>query len=137
MKTMDEKVEEQFKLMDILCSIDRKDTASRLITSHFIPDLMGNLHSFSKQRFRCIACNAKYRRVPLSGKCERCEGKIVLTISKGGIEKYLVMATNLADRYDLDPYIKQRVHLLKKEIDTVFGMGSGANQRQFSLAKFL
>ncbi len=137
MKTMDEKVEEQFKLMDILCSIDRKDTASRLITSHFIPDLMGNLHSFSKQKFRCIACNAKYRRVPLTGTCERCGGKIVLTISKGGIEKYLVMATDLADRYDLDPYIKQRVRLLKNEIDTVFGVSSSTNQRQFSLAKFL
>ncbi len=137
MKTMDEKVEEQFKLMDVLCSIDRKDTASRLITNHFIPDLMGNLHSFSKQRFRCISCNAKYRRVPLAGKCERCEGRIVLTISKGGIEKYLGMATDLAERYDLDPYIKQRVHLLKNEIDTVFGVGSGANPKQFSLAKFL
>ncbi len=137
MKSMDEKVEEQFKLMDILCSLDRKDAAKKLITSHFIPDLMGNLHSFSRQKFRCISCNAKYRRIPLLGKCERCGGKLVLTISKGSIEKYLGMATDLAERYDLDPYIKQRVLLLKTEIDTVFGVESASAPKQFNLAKYL
>ena len=48
--------------------VDRQDVAKRLILSHFIPDLIGNMHLFSKQGFRCISCNAKYRRVPLAGK---------------------------------------------------------------------
>ncbi len=137
MKTMSEKVDEQFKLMDMLVSVDRKDTAKRLITSHFIPDLMGNLHSFSRQRFRCVSCNAKYRRVPLIGKCDKCGGKILLTISKGGIEKYLGIALSLIERYELEPYVKQRVLLLKKEIDTVFGTYDEANTKQFNLARFL
>ncbi len=140
LKTMQEKIEMQFELTDRLCSVDRKDTARRLILSHFIPDLMGNLHSYSRQEFRCVNCNAKYRRVPLIGKCTRCGGKLLLTISKGGIEKYLDTAIKLADRYDLEPYIKQRIALLKDEIETLFG-GIGAVQevpdRQFNLSKFL
>ncbi|MCL5430472.1 MAG: DNA polymerase II large subunit [Candidatus Marsarchaeota archaeon] len=139
LKTMQEKIDVQFKLMDKLASIDKSDTAKRLILSHFIPDLMGNLHSFSKQTFRCVSCNSKYRRVPLAGKCTRCQGKLVLTISKGGIEKYLNVATSLADRYNLDTYIKQRIMLIKDEIETVFG-GVGGGERpagQFNLVNFM
>jgi DNA polymerase II large subunit len=138
LKTMQEKITHQFSLMDRLCSIDKADTARRLILSHFIPDLMGNLHSFSKQTFRCISCNAKYRRVPLIGKCKRCSGKLVLTISKGGIEKYLNTAIDLAERYELEPYIKQRIMLIKDEISNVFGAGEGKKStKQFNLASFM
>ncbi len=138
LKTMDEKVEMQFKLMDKLYSIDKRDTARRLISSHFIRDLMGNLHSYSEQGFRCVSCNAKYRRIPLVGKCTRCQGRIILTISKGGIEKYLNMAIGLADRYDLEPYMKQRLKLIKEEIETVFGVATlESSSKQFNLSRFI
>ncbi|ASI14065.1 family D DNA polymerase large subunit [Candidatus Mancarchaeum acidiphilum] len=139
LKTMQDKIDMQFELMDKLYTIDKKDTARRLIMSHFIPDLMGNLHSFSKQTFRCVTCNAKYRRVPLSGKCTKCGGKLVLTISKGGIEKYLNVTLSLIARYSLEDYINQRVLLIKDEIETVFG-GIGEESlptNQFNLSKFL
>ena len=139
LKTMQEKIDLQFRLMDRMSTIDKPDTARRLIISHFIPDLMGNLHSFSKQTFRCVACNAKYRRVPLVGVCTRCQGKLVLTISKGGIEKYLAIATDLANRYNLEPYIKQRIKLIRDEIETLFG-GVGGGERptkQFNLANYM
>ncbi len=137
LKTMHEKIEEQFALMDRLYTVDRADTARRLILSHFIPDLIGNLHSFSRQTFRCIQCNAKYNRVPLSGKCRRCGGKLVLTISKGGIEKYLNTAIDLADRYGLEVYIKQRLILVRDEIANIFGNREGVPTRQFDLTKFM
>ena len=140
LKSMNEKVERQFALMDKLYCIDRTDTARRLILSHFIPDLMGNLHSFSKQQFRCVSCNAKYRRVPLRGKCTRCGGRLLLTISRGGIEKYMTMATTLADRYGVEPYIKQRLALLKSEIEELFGGLTDVTERgtkQFNLSKFM
>ncbi len=137
LKTMSEKVDSQFGLMDKLESIDKKDTAKRLILSHFIPDLMGNLHSFSKQTFRCVACNAKYRRVPLAGKCTKCNGKLVLTISRGGIEKYMEMAITLAERYDLDAYTKQSLRLIKREIETVFGKSEEEKTQQINLSKFM
>ena len=121
LKSMQEKIDAEFKLIDMLYSIDKRDAAKRLILSHFIPDLMGNLHSFSKQQFRCAVCNAKYRRVPLTGKCTKCGGKLLLTISKGGIEKYLWVAIGLAEKYNIDVYTKQRLQLLKDEIEQVFG----------------
>ncbi|MGI0100395.1 MAG: DNA polymerase II large subunit [Candidatus Micrarchaeaceae archaeon] len=139
LNSMKEKIEAQFKLMDMLCSVDKSDSAKRLIMSHFIPDLIGNMHSFSRQSFRCVACNAKYRRVPLIGRCTRCKGKIVLTISKGSIEKYLNMAIDLANRYNLEPYIVQRLLLIRDEIKNVFGGEAGAAVpvRQFNLSRFM
>jgi DNA polymerase II large subunit len=140
LKTMDEKIEAEFKLMDILESIDKKDAARRLIMSHFIPDLIGNLHSFSRQKFRCVGCNAKFRRVPLSGKCTKDGGKLLLTISKGSIEKYIDTATNLANRYDLDNYTKQRISLIREEIDSIFGsieLNVEESKGQFNLVNFM
>ncbi len=142
LKTMDEKIDEEFKVMDMLESIDKRDAARRLINGHFIRDLIGNLHSFSKQRFRCSSCNAKYRRVPLSGKCTRnnCGGKLLLTISKGSIEKYLNTSIKLADRYNLDTYTKQRLQLIKDEIGNLFGaqeVNADENKGQFNLVNFM
>ncbi len=121
LNSMQEKIDEEFKLIDMLDSINKRDAAKRLILSHFIPDLMGNLHSFSRQKFRCVVCNAKYRRPPLIGKCTKDGGKLLLTISKGSIEKYLNVAISLAERYQIDTYTKQRLQLIKSEIASVFG----------------
>jgi DNA polymerase II large subunit len=140
LKTMDEKIDAEFKLMDSLESIDRRDAARRLIMSHFIPDLIGNLHSFSKQKFRCSSCNAKYRRVPLSGKCTKDGGKLLLTISKGSIEKYLETSIQLAERYDLDVYTRQRLDLIRDEIDNLFGsleLNFEESKGQFNLVNFM
>ncbi|MDE1855108.1 MAG: DNA polymerase II large subunit [Candidatus Micrarchaeota archaeon] len=142
LKTMDEKIDEEFRIMDMLESIDKRDAARRLINGHFIRDLIGNLHSFSRQQFRCASCNAKYRRVPLSGKCTRpnCGGKLLLTISKGSIEKYLATSIKLADRYNLDIYTKQRLELIKDEIDNLFGsleLNVEENKGQFNLVNFM
>ena len=140
-KTMQEKVDGEFALMDRIYAIDKPDAARKLIVSHFIPDLIGNLHSFSRQNFRCSSCNSKYRRVPLSGKCSKDGGKLILTISKAGIEKYLGMAIQLADRYDLDPYIKQRLVLVREEINSIFAVPEEAMKNnttgQFNLGKYM
>jgi DNA polymerase II large subunit len=128
--------------MEMLESVDISDAARKVIMSHFIPDLIGNLHSFSKQIFRCGVCNAKYRRVPLSGVCLRDNGKLLLTISKGSIEKYLNVAIGLAEKYNLDNYTKQRLYLIRDEIGEIFAgteiEASGTTDRQqFSLLKFV
>ncbi len=140
-KTMQEKVDGEFALMDRIYAIDKPDAARKLIVSHFIPDLIGNLHSFSRQNFRCSSCNSKYRRVPLSGKCSKDGGKLILTISKAGIEKYLGMAISLAERYDLDPYIKQRLVLVREEISSIFAVPEEAMKNnttgQFNLGRYM
>lgn len=139
LNTMQEKVDAEFGLMDKIYAVDKKDAARRVIMSHFIPDLIGNLHSFSRQTFRCTSCNAKYRRVPLAGKCTKDGGKLLLTISKGGIEKYLTMAITLAERYGLEPYIRQRLYLVRDEINEIFAgkeISADATDGQFSLMKY-
>ncbi len=142
LKTMNEKVEAEFRLMSMLECVDIRDAARKVITSHFMRDLIGNMHSFSNQQFRCSVCNAKYRRVPIAGVCAKEGGKLLLTISKGSIEKYLDVATGLADRYGLDNYIKQRLYLIKMEIDGVFSgtvndENMNSENQQFSLMKFM
>ncbi|MDE1855814.1 MAG: DNA polymerase II large subunit, partial [Candidatus Micrarchaeota archaeon] len=138
LNNMQSKVDAEFKLMDMIRAVDKRDAAKRLILSHFIPDLIGNLHTFSRQGFRCVVCNAKYRRMPLKGSCTRCNGgKLLLTVSKGGIEKYLDIATNLADTYSLDPYIRQRLKLVRDEIGNLFGEEKILDTKQFNLSKFM
>ena len=137
-KTMQDKVDAEFRLMDSIYAIDKGDAARKLILSHFIPDLIGNLHSYSRQIFRCSVCNAKYRRIPLKGKCPKDDGRLLLTISKGGIEKYLEMAIALAERYNLDPYIRQRLELIKEEIGALFaGEVSDGERGQFNLGRYM
>jgi DNA polymerase II large subunit len=130
---MKDKIDAQFEIARRIRAVDIDDTAERLIKSHFIPDLIGNLRSFSKQSFRCVNCNKKFRRVPLIGKCPRCKGKIVLTISKGSVEKYLGVVKDLQDKYEISAYIRQRVELVEKEIDLVFH----DTQQQLHLTDFI
>ena len=83
--------------------------AERVLTTHFIRDLMGNLSAFSKQKFRCTKCNHSYRRMPLAGKCTRCGGNIIPTVHEGSVKKYLEMSRDICARYKVSEYTKQRV----------------------------
>ncbi len=129
-----EKIEVQFALQDRIRAVDKRDAAERLILSHFIPDLYGNLRSYSRQTFRCVTCNTIYRRVPLAGKCSKCGGNLLLTINKGGIQKYLSISEDIVKRYDLPLYLKQRLELVEKEIKSVF---EDDKVKQTGLADFL
>ena len=120
LNSIPEKVEAEIELMRKIRAVELKDSIERLILSHFIPDIYGNLRRFSRQKFRCVNCQAKYRRVPLKGVCLRCGGNLTLTIHKGGIEKYLNTTIELAKRYDLSLYLIQRLNLVKKEIESLF-----------------
>ncbi|MFH1200047.1 MAG: DNA polymerase II large subunit [Candidatus Micrarchaeota archaeon] len=130
---MHEKVSHELELMTRIRAVDSQNAAEKIILSHFLPDLYGNLHKFSKQQFRCVDCGRKFRRVPLLGKCTKCGGKLLLTINKGGIKKYLAISKELAERFDLPLYLKQRLLLIEKEIANIF---EGDTKKQFSLADY-
>jgi len=119
--TMQEKVKHQMELVEKIRAADTADTARLIIERHFIRDMRGNLRKFSMQQFRCVACNEIIRRPPLSGVCPRCQGKIIFTIHEGGIKKYLEIAMEMADKYNLPSYLKQSIELTKRYIDSVFG----------------
>jgi DNA polymerase II large subunit len=133
-KSMKDKVGAQFELHKKIRAVDAVDAAEKLILSHFIPDLYGNLRKFSQQTFRCVNCNEKYRRVPLIGKCRKCGGKIVLTVYQGGVTKYLKLSQEMAQKYDLPIYLKQRLELLEKDIASIF---VDEKAPQVSLSEFM
>lgn len=134
LETIPEKIAIQFGLQERIRAVDRKDAASRLIMSHFIPDLYGNLRSYSRQTFRCVGCNTIYRRPPLVGRCTKCGGNLLLTINKGGIEKYLQISREIAEKYELSDYTKQRLELIEKEIKSIF---EDEKNKQTGLSDFL
>ena len=133
MKAMEEKVEKQMELGKRIRAVDEKDMAKKLINLHFMKDIYGNLRAFGQQTFRCVDCNKKFRRAPLIGKCTDCGGKILLTVHQKGIEKYLSISKRIADKYDASDYIKQRLELVKQDLEQIF---ETKKSKQQSLADF-
>lgn len=119
--SMEEKLSGQMLIAESLRSVNQRDVARLVIERHFIKDIKGNLRKFSMQIFRCVNCNEKFRRPPIMGKCPKCGGKIIFTISQGSIIKYLEPAIELANKYDVAPYLKQTLDLTRDRIDGVFG----------------
>jgi DNA polymerase II large subunit len=119
-KSMIEKLHMQLDLGEKIDAVDVERVALKVLNTHFMRDIAGNLRAFSTQGFRCKSCNKKFRRLPLKGKCPSCGGKLTLTVYRGGIEKYLVAAQQLVDKYGLPKYYTQRMDLIKEEIATMF-----------------
>jgi DNA polymerase II large subunit len=109
------------ELAEKIRAVDKQDMARIIIEKHFLKDIKGNLRRFSKQEFRCISCNQKYRRIPLVGRCNKCSGKLVLTVAEGTVSKYLEPSLGLAEKYSLPSYLKQTLDILKRGVDSVFG----------------
>ena len=136
-KTVPSMTEKLFGQMDIaqkVRAVDMGDVARLVIQKHFLKDIKGNLRKFSMQGFRCVSCNSKFRRPPLSGRCTSCNGKIIFTISHGSVIKYLGPSLELAKKYDFSPYLKQTLEILEMQVDTVFGR---EKDKQVGLGSFM
>ena len=131
--TMKEKLQHQMELVERLRSADTPDVAGLVINKHFIKDMRGNLRKFSTQNFRCVACNEILRRVPLAGTCPKCGGKIIFTVTEGGIKKYLEPALDLVNKYHPSDYMKQNLELIKRHIESIFGR---EKEKQEALGKW-
>lgn len=132
-KTMVEKLDGQLALCQKIEAVDARKVALKVLTTHFIRDIAGNLRAFSTQAFRCKTCNKRYRRIPLRGKCPICGGQLTLTVYRGGIEKYVEVALQLIEKYGLPQYYAQRILLMKEEIGAMF---EGKKPKQTSLSDF-
>ncbi len=119
--TMDEKVNKQMELCGKLRAVDVRDVARLTIERHFIRDTRGNLRKFSMQIFRCVQCNNKYRRPPLGGKCGKCGGRLIFTISEGSILKYMQKALELARNFGVSAYLLESLELTEMHIQSIFG----------------
>ena len=134
LETMVDKMDAQLELARIIRAVDEQDVAERVINSHFLPDLIGNLHAFSKQKVRCVKCGAKYRRPPLKETCPKCGGRMILTVHEGSVRKYLEVSIKVAEEYGVSSYTKQRLQLLKMEINSLF---KNDKAKQTGLADFM
>jgi len=130
---MTDKLHSQLVLAEKIEAVDADVVARKVLTTHFVRDIAGNLRAFTNQKFRCKGCNKKFRRIPLLGKCPACNSDLILTVYRGGIEKYLPAATQLVKKYGLSEYYAQRLSMVEEEILTLF---EGKKPRQISLASF-
>lgn len=131
--TMEEKLMAQLHIAKKFRCVDQDNVAKLIIDKHFLKDLKGNLRKYSSQAFRCVACNEKYLRPPLIGKCSKCGGKIIFTIAEGSVKKYLEHCLKLNEDYKLPPYLQQDLMILERRIDGVFGR---PDTKQISLSNF-
>ncbi|QLG60739.1 DNA polymerase II large subunit [Halorarum salinum] len=118
--SMMEKMDAQLELARKLRAVDETDVAERVIEYHFLPDLIGNLRAFSRQETRCLDCGEKYRRMPLTGDCRECGGRMTLTVHQGSVNKYMDTAIRVADEFDCREYTKQRLEILERSLESVF-----------------
>jgi len=113
LKSMKDKIEMQFKLMLQVKAVNIRDVSDRILEVHLFPDIMGNLRAYGSQQFRCISCNARYRRIPLNGKCSRCGGRIVQTIYRKTVLKYAPIAKHIINKYGASEYNTQRFKIFE------------------------
>ena len=120
LKTMMDKMNAQLNLAAKISAVDEADVAYKVIERHFLPDIIGNMRAFSKQSVRCPTCNIVYRRPPLQGVCNKCHGKLTLTVHEKSVKKYLEISKEIAQRYNISSYAQQRIKLIEKSIDSLF-----------------
>ena len=131
---MMEKMNAQLELSRKLRSVDETDVAERVIEYHFLPDIIGNLRAFSRQETRCLDCGEKFRRVPLTGECRECGGRVNLTVHEGSVKKYIDTALQVADEYGCREYTKQRLRILDRSVESVF---EDDTNKQSGIADFM
>lgn len=128
-----DKLNSQLILAEKIEAVDARIVARKVLTTHFIRDIAGNLRAFCTQKFRCKSCNRQFRRLPLKGVCPQCGGALTLTVYRGGIEKYLEAASQLVEKYGLSKHYAQRLSMIEDEIKELF---ESKRPKQITLADF-
>jgi DNA polymerase II large subunit len=134
LESMGVKTDAQLDLARRIRAVDESDVAERIIEYHFLPDLLGNLRSFTGQDVRCLDCGEKYRRPPLTGDCRVCGGNVNLTVHEGSVNKYMETAITVAEEYGARDYTKQRLQVLKKSLERLF---EDDTNKQSGIADFM
>ena len=123
--SMLDKFDMQMRNANLIDVVSAPDIVSHVLSTHLVPDIMGNLRSYARQSFRCTKCGKSYRRIPLIQKCT-CGHKLILTISRGSVEKYLQLVKRLVEEYEVGEYQRGRIRALSNEIELVFGKNPNA-----------
>ncbi|MEW5840235.1 MAG: DNA polymerase II large subunit, partial [Thermoproteota archaeon] len=134
LNTMEEKLKMQFDTAKLINAVDADEVAAMVLTTHILPDIMGNMRSYSSQTFRCTNCGEKFRRMPLVGKCTECGTELTQTVTRGAVEKYLGIATGFCQEYKINEYLRSRVESISAELKLIF---QEQKKEQSSLMEFM
>ena len=134
LNTMDEKLEMQISTAKLINAVDPDEVVSMVLTTHILPDIMGNMRAYSSQAFRCSKCGEKYRRIPLIGKCTECGNELLQTVTRGSVEKYIDIAANMCEQFKISDYLRCRVKSLTAELNLIFQQ---QKKNQFTLTDFM
>jgi DNA polymerase II large subunit len=134
LNTMDEKLEMQISTAKLINAVDPDEVVSMVLTTHILPDIMGNMRAYSSQAFRCSKCGEKYRRIPLIGKCTECGNELLQTVTRGSVEKYIDIAAHMCEQFKISDYLRCRVKSLTAELDLIFQQ---QKKNQFTLTDFM
>ena len=122
--SMLDKFDMQIRNAELIDAVNTSEIVSNVISTHLVPDIMGNLRAYARQNFRCTGCGKSYRRMPLIQTCI-CGHNLIPTITRRSVEKYLSLAKRLVEKYDVGAYQRGRIQALSDEIDLVFGKNKG------------
>jgi DNA polymerase II large subunit len=117
---MEEKLDMQMTTAKLIQAVDPDDVASMVLITHILPDIMGNIRAYSSHSFRCNKCSQKYRRMPLAGKCLECNNSLLLTVTRGSVQKYIQIALNICHEFKINEYLVNRVKSLQQELNLLF-----------------
>lgn len=120
LNTMEEKLKMQFDTAKLINAVDVNEVAAMVLTTHILPDIIGNMRSYSSQAFRCTTCGAKFRRMPLMGKCIDCGCSLIQTVTRGAVEKYFGIATDMCKQYKINDYLRSRIESIALELKLIF-----------------
>lgn len=135
--TMKEKLEMQISIANLINAVDTSEVASMVLTTHIIPDIMGNMRSYSSQSFRCTNCGEKYRRITLMGRCLVCGNNLIQTVTRNSVEKYINIALDINERFKMSDYLTSRIESLVMELRYVFKEKEIVKNPQSSMFDFV
>jgi DNA polymerase II large subunit len=118
--SLKEKIAKQIEVAEKIDAVSTKEVVESIIKTHLIRDIAGNMKKYATQSFRCKGCGKSFRRPTISGHCDFCGAELRETLTRASVEKYLSLARRLANDYDVDEYIKNRLDLIVKELDQLF-----------------
>lgn len=130
--TLTDKISKQVEVAEKIDAVSARQVVESIIKTHLIRDIMGNMKKYSTQSFKCRSCGRTLRRPTVSARCEVCGGDIRQTLTRGSVEKYLAIARKLANDYNVDGYIKERLNLLVREMDQLFPAREKSTQSELT-----
>jgi DNA polymerase II large subunit len=133
LKTLQEKLNKQIELAKKIDAVNPNEVVSSVLNTHLLPDIIGNMRAYTSQHFRCKSCGESHRRFPLKGVCLSCEGELQSTVTRGSVEKYLHIALQLSEKFEVGEYLRNRFRLISEEFNSLFPK---KDEEQLELTQF-